>query len=1188
MFLQMMKFELTYFRRQPSFYVVALIFFLFTFFSMISDNVHIGSSSNVHFNAPHAITQTLMVMSLIGMFLVANFVGGTAVRDISHKMDGIMLSTPVSKTAYLWGRLAGALLFCLLVFAAAPLGMLIGSFWPTVDAERLGPTMLSPYFWSYVVFVIPNFLFCSVLFYAMALKARSMMGMYLGIIGFFILYEMSGTLLANPEWLSVAALLDPFGVGAFRELTRYWTPFERNTQLVPLTGDLLTNRVLWLSISAVILALTHWRMDIRKPIQLKQRKTKIDKQTVPVPVALHRPNPAANNEWLRLRTRIGFEVAQIVKSAPFAILCLFSVFSLLTIFFDSNGMFGTDNWPVTRDMSEYIIGVFVTMALIVVTYYSGETVWRERQLGIGDIVEATPIKNWTIYFPKMIGLTTVTVVLTLTGIAFTVAYQIIKGYTHFEWGVYAGLLSLQFVLPMAMMSVLAVFMQVLSPGKYIGMLLFVAFFITNLTLRQFGFEHHMWQFASTPSTTYSDLNQYGHFLRGELWYNVYWSMFCTILLVLGFALWPRGREYALKHRIRTAPRQMGRVGIAAMIVAAVGFVSTGFYIYHNTRVMNDYLTQNQRMDKQAEYEKKYAQYKTNRVPTITDVVVNVDFYPGERRVASKGHYLLQNNNNVPLHKVMLTWDAGKHRHLKFSVPQAKEVDRDDEFGVTWLVFEPALQAGEKTRMEFEFERANVGFVDSAHDNRVVANGSFVNNSEIMPHFGYNKEAQLVDRHERRKRDLPAPERMAKLEDSSQYGNSFTGPEADFINFETVISTSSEQTAIAPGYLQREWTENGRRYFHYKMDAPMMNFFAFLSGTWQVTRDLHNGIKIEVYHHPTHDKNVQRMIEATKSSLDYFGKQFSPYQHRQVRILEFPRYEQFAQSFANTIPYSEDIGFLADLRDPDSTDYVYFVTAHEMAHQWWGHQVSEANVQGGAVLSETLAEYSAYMVMEEKLGKDHLRKFLKFELDRYLRGRITEVLEEMPLYRAENQTYIHYQKGGIVMYALRDRFGADVINAALRNFLQEYQYKSDPYPTTLDLLRHLKAVIPVADHDFIADLFERITIFDLKVKTATAKKLDSGQYELQLVIDANKFYADGKGEETKASINDQFDIGVFSADPDKAKGSEHVLHLSKHTIKTGENTITLLLDRLPEYAGIDPYIKMIDRQADDNLKKVELQ
>jgi ABC-2 type transport system permease protein len=429
--------------------------------------------------------------------------------------------------------------------------------------------------------------------------------------------------------------------------------------------------------------------------------------------------------------------------------------------------------------------------------------------------------------------------------------------------------------------------------------------------------------------------------------------------------------------------------------------------------------------------------------------------------------------------------------------------------------------------------------------------------------------------------------MAKLEDESMYSTGIFGQEADFINYEAIVSTSQDQFAITPGYLQKEWVENDRRFFHYKMDVPIQSFFSFLSGKYEVLKETYKDISIEIYHHKDHNKNVQRMIDAVKTSLDVFGREFSPYQYRQVRIIEFPRYAAFAQSFSNTIPYSEDIGFIADLRDEENIDAVTFVTAHEMGHQWWAHQLAAADVQGATVLSESLAEYSAYLVLEETFGKHQLRKFLKYEMDGYLRKRSDELLEENPLLRVENQSYIRYEKGGIVMYSIRDRIGDKPFNGALKALLEEFKYKSDPYPTTLDFLRHIKAVAKPQDIQFIEDVFTKITLFDLKTKKATAKKLDNGNYQVELTIEANKYYADGTGEETKAKVEDYFDIGIFSSDPDKAKDDTHVLKFDKEFIKTGENILSFEVGKLPKYAGVDPYIKMIDRNSDDNMIKVDL-
>src|SRR5207244_2733444 len=128
----------------------------------------------------------------------------------------------------------------------------------------------------------------------------------------------------------------------------------------------------------------------------------------------------------------------------------------------------------------------------------------------------------------------------------------------------------------------------------------------------------------------------------------------------------------------------------------------------------------------------------------------------------------------------------------------------------------------------------------------------------------------------------------------------------------------------------------------------------------------------------HPYNVQRMVDAIKATLDYATANFSPYPQKVIRIVEFPRYASFAQSFPATIPYAESIGFIAEVRphDPDDVDYPTFVTAHEVSHQWWAHQVVGANVQGATFLSETLAEYTGLMVMKHRYGADAMKRFLR--------------------------------------------------------------------------------------------------------------------------------------------------------------------------------------------------------------------
>jgi len=242
-----------------------------------------------------------------------------------------------------------------------------------------------------------------------------------------------------------------------------------------------------------------------------------------------------------------------------------------------------------------------------------------------------------------------------------------------------------------------------------------------------------------------------------------------------------------------------------------------------------------------------------------------------------------------------------------------------------------------------------------------------------------------------------------------------------------------------------------------------------------------------------------------------------------------------------------------------------------------------------MLVESFAQYSALLVMEKMYGRDQIRRFLKYELDRYLRRRGGEVVEELPLARVEEQPYIHYYKGALVMYWLKEVVGEATVNGALAALLAQYAFKAAPYPNTRDFLRLLRAAAGPEHDALITDLFENITLVDAKATGATAVQRPDGTYEVAVEIEAHKLYADGKGVETEAPMDELFDIGVFAAEPGKPGFTgDAVLSMARRRLHSGKQTVTVVVAKRPSHAGVDPYNKRIDRNSDDNLTKVDVQ
>ena len=515
-----------------------------------------------------------------------------------------------------------------------------------------------------------------------------------------------------------------------------------------------------------------------------------------------------------------------------------------------------------------------------------------------------------------------------------------------------------------------------------------------------------------------------------------------------------------------------------------------------------------------------------------------------------------------------------------------EVD-DGTLGYRVYTLDAPLAPGAELELSFEVAIENPGFVNNGSNTSIVENGTFFHNLTYFPRIGYSPRSELSEPNDRRRLGLPPLRRMPSIDDAAARANHYLTSESDWIDFETVVSTSADQIALAPGYLQREWTEGGRRYFHYKMDAPILGLVAWLSADWEVARDRWNDVAIEVYHHHAHPYNVERMIDAVKKSLDYLTSQFSPYQHRQLRIVEFPRYAGFAQSLPNTIPYSESIGFIAKLDEDDdeAIDYVFYVTAHEVAHQWWAHQAIGGNVQGSTVLSETMSQYAALMIMEREYGREHMRRFLKYELDTYLRARGGELIEELPLLRVENQGYIHYRKGSLVMYALRDYVGEEALNAALKRYVETVRFQEPPYTYSREFLSFVREAVPPGMESIIEDLFETITLYDNRLVAASHEPGPDGAWVVTLEVESRKFRADGEGVETEIPVDDMIDVAVFG---DREPGSSpdgKLLALEKRRIDAAETVFELVVNEEPRRAGIDPFTKLIDRNPDNNVASV---
>jgi len=1034
--LETIKFELQYRLKRPATYIYFLLMAVLAILLVTTDAVQINiGQGKVAPNSAYTLTFFHLIFIAIGMLIISAVMGVPVVRDFEHRSASLIFTTSIKKWQYLSGRFIGSFIIVLFIFLGPILGMLFGQLSPWAEKEYFVAFNISNYIFPYLQGIPALFILGSIFFMGGALSRKITYVYVIGVL-MLVLYLGVDSFASDLENEKMASLFDPFGISAFFYETQYWTTAEKNTLPPPTSGSVALYRMVWLPVALLCLSISYLFFNFNIVRDRKRRKAKKTQTTIAATTTSanlnEMPSPIFTygfcNQLKSIRNMTGIYFRTIIKSIPFLAIVLMGLGLVLVSAINMGEMFGTQMLATTYLVLNVIMS-FSFFYYIIIVYYTGELIWQERDVKFNLIHDATPVKNFSNVISKFLAMVLIFTFLNIVLIGAGILIQVARGFTDIDLMLYIkGLFGANFI-NLLMISVLALLIHTIVNHKFVGHAIVLAFLVFQLFMGQLGIEHNMFDFASGSLGIYSEMNGYKLQLPTFSWYKVYWLMF-SILLFTGIALLAsRGAETMLKMRWRMAQLRFARPVAMLTITVACLFFLSGCYIFYNNNIINKYQNSDTVEELQANYEKELKQFNHIAQPKITATYMEVDIFPDDRAIEATGYYILKNKTNNVIEQIHLQKSGDndtKLTELKFEGGSTSYQNYED-FNYDILALNQAMQPGEERKMEFSVVRRPKGFKESGTSRTVIQNGTFFNNFEFFPSY-------------RKKYDLPERERMMKRDDPNGLSQNLFGDDADHIGFEIVLSTNSDQIAIAPGYLQREWEENGRKYFHYKMDAPMCNFYAMVSAVYEVKEDEWispegEPVKLEIYYHKGHEFNLDRMMKGMKESLTYYSENFSPYQYRQLRIMEFPRYRGFAQSFANTVPFSEGIGFMQDAKD-DDVDMTFYVTAHEVAHQWWGHQVTEANVQGSAMLSESLSQYAALMV----------------------------------------------NKGSLLLYALQDFIGEENVNAALRNYIDEFAWIEKGYPTTLDLMRHLKGATPDSLQYLITDMFERITLYENRMES----------------------------------------------------------------------------------------------------------
>ncbi|MGS2726225.1 M1 family aminopeptidase [Psychroserpens sp. BH13MA-6] len=1100
MWYQIFKFEIQYRLKRPDTYVFFLFLFLFSMVGVdfIFQGADLGLMKK---NSPIVIAKTMGAITGIFMILASMIMGVSVLRDFEYNIESLVFSTPIQKKDYLLGRFLGSFAVLLFAFTGILFGMMLGEFMPWNTPDDLLDFNAFLYVKTFLIVTLPTLFFGASLFFVTGALSRNLVVVYTQGIILFVVFMLTKAI-TSEFW---QAILDPFSLTTTTFVTKSWSAAEKSTEALPFLGALLYNKLFWMALGIVALIYGYKKFSFNV---LKEKRSKGKKPQILKPIGTLHVNdvviPHAKKHYgtlsklLQLRQFSWFYFISICKQPSFWGIVICGMIIILINSVNLGTVYGVDSYPATYFIVEELQETSIYFFIIILVFYSGELVWKERTMKLDLIYDATPMSSLMKLAGKYIGINLIYVVLMMALMLSGILFQTLSGYYNYELQVYFYGFFLEILPILALYTFIAFFIQSVVNHKFVGIMLVIVFFMATIAMGLVGFDHDLYFFGGSALGTYSDMNGYGHLLQPYLLIKLYWLLFGMQLLMIASLVSVRGVETPILKRIKVAKNRASKPLIRLFVFILLAFVTVGGVIFYNTNILNDYWTTSEATEFRVAYETELKQFEYIPQPKIVDVNLQLELYPETRDYTVEGHYLLKNTtskNMASIHIQKLIEGNVTLDSLTLEVGFTKD-HQYEKFDYTICNLKEPLQPGDSVRMYFKQRFTTKGFESGSSNVNINHNGTFFNNSDL-PTIGYQRKYELSDPKERDDYKLPKRSQKADRDHSDELVNARSGSDSDGIQFEIIMGTSDDQTAIAPGNLLRQWTENNRNYFHYKMDVPMINFYAMVSAKYETKRDIWispendsaKPVDLEIYYHKDHLYNIDRMMAAMKASLRYYSTNFSPYQYEQLRIMEFPRYAQFAQSFPGTIPFSESIGFVLDIDDEQDVDMAFYVTAHEIAHQWFGMQVEAANVKGQLFILETLSQYAAMMVLKDSYSEEKLLQFLEIQKVKYKEGQDKATVEEPALALVENQNYVYYAKGAIAMYELQKHLGEAQVNKALKRFLADWNTTNgtlktltNRYATSEDLLGYFREVTPDSLQYLITDLFEDVTTnkaFELK-------------------------------------------------------------------------------------------------------------
>lgn len=1055
----LLLFEWKFYSRKISFYLILLAFFGLGFMTGTSA---ILSFPNITYNSPYAINFFLGLFSLASLFPIVIMASQSLLREKDNQFEQILYATPITTRNYFISRFSLVFGFAIFTFLLFLIGYIIGHLLKIDNSERWGIFHLSYYFHCFFTIVLPNIFLCTVIVCCTAWFSKNKMLIYLSGLGIYILYMVvsifsnsplvAGSSPASESAMNLAAKLDPFGMAAFFEQTHYWTALQRNTTVLQLSGNFLWNRI-GVILLAFLLLIVAYKFFKFKLANQQKKKIAIANDQETKKYVYNKTATQLSGKGYFISTILSFlkiDLKSTIKSIPFVLLVVLTLFMLgMEMHGAINGGIRLPQYFVTTAlMINAISATLPILLLFAMLFYGSELVWKSKSIHFSPIENSTSFSNVALFISKFVTVFFISMLLTFSCIVLGVLFQLFYNYPIIDFKAYLSLFY-YIGLPASLCGLLIIALQYIFKNKYIALVIAAIFLVVTNSLlgNAFGFSHPLTRFANFMPDVYSDITGFSYLskaFRIKMLYSFSFALLVSSIAILVF------EKSVKKIKLKS---------FRLLILPLILLFSSGFLIFknYNRASKTDQLTWQQ------QYEEKYKSYQNKPQPSITDVKTTINLFPQKNSYNVTGIYVLVNKTKFEISEILINtsteiiWNAITSSQLILE-------KNDTEFGQYLFKTKQKMLPNDSIVVNFDFEYKINPINSHQSFNAIVENGAFMRISNYFPKIGYNLENEIGDELERKNRKMPLQDALTKVDAPLENPYNY-----EFINFDAIISTAANQTAISVGELVNSYSKNNMNYFHYKAENIPFRF-AVSTANYAIQKSNYNDISIELLYEPNHNQNISHLMKSIKNTMQYCETYFGKYPYKTIRFAEISSYTKgFAATAYPASVFINEKQFHLKLDEDEGLDVINELAAHELSHQWWGNaQLNSDYREGSGVLSETLAQYTKLMIYKKEHGKDKMIEMVN--LYQNMNDSEKAFSGEEALFNSNpSNANVIYNKGLVKMYELYLLIGEDKINWALKNLLAKHKFPLQP-ANTLDLIEEMKLVSDKRAHKEIQKLF----------------------------------------------------------------------------------------------------------------------